>query len=95
MTEFHERPWSGHWDTWATFEKLKKKYWWSGMYKDVHHFVTTCESCQMHSVVQHRDELHLTYPPTIHFKWMVDLVMMPMGVGQMWYLVQAKEDLPN
>ena len=36
-----------------------------------------------------------TYPPTIHFKWMVDLVTMPMGVGQMWYLVLACEDLTN
>ena len=28
------------------------------MYKDMHHFVLTCGSCQMHSVVRHRDELH-------------------------------------
>ena len=65
------------------------------MYRDVHRFVTTCESCQMHSIVRHRDELHPTYPPTIHFKWMVDLVTMPMGVGQMRYLVLAREDLTN
>ena len=62
---------------------------------DVHRFVTTCESCQMHSVVRHRDELQPTYPPTIHFKWMVDLVTTPMGVGQMRYLVLAREDLTN
>ena len=49
----------------------------------------------MHSIVRHRDDLHPTYPPTIHFKWMVDLVMMPMGVGQMRYLVLAREDLTN
>ena len=49
----------------------------------------------MHSIVRHRDELHPTYPPAIHFKWMVDLVTMPMGVGQMRYLVLAREDLTN
>ena len=49
----------------------------------------------MHSIVRHRDELHPTYPPTVHFKWMADLVMMPMGVGQMRYLVLAREDLTN
>ena len=49
----------------------------------------------MHSIVRHRDELHPTYPPTIHFKWMVDLVTMPMGIGQMRYLVLAREDLMN
>ena len=70
-----------------------EKYWCPGIYKSVHDFVSTCESCQMHSVVQHRDKLHPTYPSTVHFKWMVDLVTMPIGVGQMRYLVQAREDL--
>ena len=49
----------------------------------------------MHSIVRHRYELHPTYPLTIHFKWMVDLVTMSMGVGQMRYLVLAREDLTN
>jgi hypothetical protein len=44
-------------------------------------------------MIRHRDELHLTYPPTIHFKWMVDLVTMSLGVGQMQYLMLAREDL--
>ena len=95
VSEFHESPWAGHRGTWATFEKLKEKYWWPGMYKDVAHFVGTCESCQIHSNIRHRDELHPTYPLAIHFKWMVDLVSMPMGVGQMKYLVLAREDLTN
>ena len=80
LTTYHKSLWAGHRGTWATFEKLKEKYWWLGLYQDVHHFVTTCESCQMHSVVRHRDELHPTYPPIVHFKWMVDLVTMSMGV---------------
>ena len=65
------------------------------MYKDVLHFVSTCESYQVHSNVRHRDGLRPTYPLTIHFKWMVDLVSMPMGVGHMKYLVLAREDLTN
>ena len=77
------------------FEKIKAKYSWPGLYRDVHRFVTTCESCQMHSIVRHQDELHPTHPPTVHFKWVVDLVTMPMGVGQMWFLVLAREDLTN
>ena len=95
LSAYHESPWAGHCGTWATFDKLKGKYWWPGLYRDVHRFVTTCESCQMHSLVRHRDKLHPTYPPTVHFKWMVDLVTMPMGVGQMRYRVLAREDLMN
>ena len=49
----------------------------------------------MHSIVQHRDELHQTYPLAMHFKWMVDLVTLPMGEGQKWYLVLAREDLTS
>ena len=95
VSEFHESPWSGHRGTWATFEKLKGKYWWPGLYRSVYDFVSTCESCQMHSMIRHRDELHPTYPPTVHFKWMVDLVTMPIGEGQKRYLVLAREDLTN
>ena len=36
---------------------------------------------------------HPTYPSAIHFKWMVDLVTMSMGVGQMRYMVFVWEDL--
>ena len=59
------------------------------MYKDVHRLVSTCETWQMHLVVLHCNKLHPTYPSTIHFKWMVDLVTMLMGVEQMRYLVLA------
>ena len=65
------------------------------MYNDVHHFVTTCESCQIHSRIRHHDKLHPTYPLTIHFKWMVELMKIPMGVGQIRYLVLARESLTN
>ena len=49
----------------------------------------------MHSIVLHRNEFHPTYPLTIHFNWMVDLVTMSMRVWQMRYLVLAREDLTN
>ena len=56
-------------------------------------FVGTCESCQIHLNIRYRDELHQTYPLTIHFKWLVDLVSLRMGVGKMRYLVFAREHL--
>ena len=65
------------------------------MYNDVQHFVTMCESSRIHSGIQHHEGLHHTHPPTIHFKWMVDLVSMSMGAGQMRYMVLAREDFTN
>ena len=44
----------------------------------------------MHSGIRLRDELHPAYQPTIHFKWMVNLMTMKTGVGQVMYLVLAK-----
>jgi hypothetical protein len=49
LAAFHDSPWAGHRGAWATFEKLKERYWWPGLYTDVHRFVLTCETCQMHS----------------------------------------------
>jgi hypothetical protein len=31
LAAYHESPWAGHHGTWATFEKLKGKYWWLGL----------------------------------------------------------------
>ena len=65
------------------------------MYKDVADFVGSCETCQVYSNIRHKDELHPTYPLTMHFKWVVDLIAMPMEVGQKKYLVLARENLSN
>ncbi|KAL3686784.1 hypothetical protein R1sor_013093 [Riccia sorocarpa] len=95
MKEFHESLWAGHRGIWATFTKLKARYWWKNMYKDVVAFVESCLTCQTYSNIRHRDGLHPTYPLAIHFKWVVDLVTMPVGLWQMRYLVLAREDLSN
>mgnify|MGYP000412079457 CR=1 FL=1 len=76
------------------FAKLKEKYWWPSIYKDVATYVETCKECQMFSNVHHRDELHLTYLLAMHYKWMVDIVMMPMGRWQMRYLCSRERILP-
>ena len=83
--EFHDTLWAGHRGVWATYSKLKEKFWWTGMYND----------CQMYSNIRHRDGLQPTYSLSLHYKWVVDIVMMPVGVWQMRYLVLAREDLTN
>ena len=91
MSEFHESDWAAHGGTWATFVKIKQRYWWKSMYNDVVDFTESWEKCPIYSGVRHRDELH----PTINFKWMVDIVAMPSGIRQKKYLVLAREDLTN
>ncbi|KAL2644231.1 hypothetical protein R1flu_011818 [Riccia fluitans] len=92
MKQLHESLWVGHRGIWATFAKLKERYWWKNMYRDVVPFVESCMTCQMYSNIRHRDGLHPTYPLAIHFKWVVDLVTMPIGLWQMRYLVLITAD---
>lgn len=95
LKEFHDTLWAGHRGVWATYTKIKERYWWKGLYKDVEEFVASCMVCQLQSKVRFRDELHPTYPLAIHFQWMIDLVAMPSGVWGMKYLVLAREELSN
>ena len=95
LKELHDRDWAGHRGVWATFSKIKERYWWPGFYNEIKKYVETCPTCQIYSSIKHRDELHPTYSPTIHYKWMVDIVAMPMGASQKKFLVLAREDLTN
>jgi hypothetical protein len=65
------------------------------MYKNINEFVESCEVCQKYSILRHRDGLHPTFPLAMHYKWAVDVVMMPQGIWQMKYLVLAREDLTD
>ena len=95
LKEFHDALWAGHRGVWATYTKIKERYWWKGLYKDVEEFVASCLTCQLQSKIRYRDELHPTYPPSIHFQWVIDLVIMPPGIWGMRYLVLAREELSN
>ena len=95
LEEFHDTLWVVHRGVWATYTKIKECYWWKGLYKEVEEFVASCVVCQLQSKIRHRDELHPTYPPSIHFRWMIDLVAMPSGIWSMKYLVLAREELSN
>ena len=49
----------------------------------------------MYSTIRHRDGLHPIYPLAMHYKWVVDLVTMRVGVWQIRYIVLAREDLTS
>ncbi|KAL3689660.1 hypothetical protein R1sor_015969 [Riccia sorocarpa] len=95
LTEFHDTLWAGHRGVWATYMKIKERYWWRGLYRDVESFVRSCLHCQFYSKVRYRDGLVPTFPHSIHFRWVLDLVMMPPGLWGLKYIVLACEDLSN
>ena len=95
ITAYHDEMWAGHRGTWPTYLKLKEKFYWKNMFKDVENFVRSCQKCQLFSTVGEREELHPTYPIGIHFRWSLDIVHMPPGKWGMKYLVLARDDLTN
>ncbi|KAL3687990.1 hypothetical protein R1sor_014299 [Riccia sorocarpa] len=95
LKEFHDTLWAGHRGIWATYMKIKERYWWKGLYQDAAEFVGSCVECQMQSKIRHRNGLRPTYPLSMHFQWVLDLVIMPVGMWRMRYLVLAREELSN
>jgi hypothetical protein len=57
--------------------------------------VASCIEYQLQSKICYKDELHPTYPLAIYFQWVIDLVVMPLGLWGMKYLVLAREELSN
>ncbi|KAL3695983.1 hypothetical protein R1sor_010059 [Riccia sorocarpa] len=95
ISEFHDTLWAGHRGVWATYMKIKERYWWKRLYQDVAEFVGSCTDCQLQSKIRHRDCLQPTYPLSMHFQWVFDLVIMPKGLWGIRYLVLAREELSN
>src|SRR5437763_5316609 len=46
MFIMHNHETEGHFEKDATYEKIKERYYWKGMYKDIEEYVKTCDTCQ-------------------------------------------------
>jgi hypothetical protein len=54
MKYFHDTPFSGHIGHTKTLKQIQTRFWWPSIAKDVHHFVTTCDSCQRVKPINHK-----------------------------------------
>ena len=54
----HDHELSAHFGIKATQQKIKEKYWWESMTKDIENYVKTCDKCQRRNKPQGRNELH-------------------------------------
>ena len=50
IREFHESNHAGHQSYKRTLEKIRRRFWWNGMFKDVKDFCDGCHTCQMSNV---------------------------------------------
>jgi hypothetical protein len=58
MYLFHDHELSAHFATQVTYEKIREKYYWKGMLKDIETYVKSCDQCQRRGKPQGKHELH-------------------------------------
>ena len=47
LSNVHNHVAGAHFGVHKTFQKLKQRYWWPGMFKDVQHWCNSCVDCAM------------------------------------------------
>jgi len=55
---FHDSEISAHFSIQTTYEKIKQRYWWKGMRKDIEEYIKTCDRCQRRGKPSGKHELH-------------------------------------
>jgi transposase InsO family protein len=58
MQIMHDHPISAHFSVKATYEKIKERYYWPNMRKDVEEFIKSCDNCQRRNKPKGKHELH-------------------------------------
>jgi hypothetical protein len=58
MHMMHDNPLSEHFGVKATYDRIKDKYYWKEILKDIEIYVRSCNSCQRRGKPQGKNELH-------------------------------------
>src|SRR5215471_7296821 len=58
MYLFHDHQISAHFGIQTTYEKIKERYYWKGMLKDIETYIKSCDQCQRRGRPRTKHELH-------------------------------------
>lgn len=83
---------AGHRRREATYQRLRDRYFWEGMYTHTRKYCETCTECQLRESLRQHEELTPTYTDHRWQKVGLDIVHMPKNKGKK-YLVMARSDL--
>ena len=82
---------AGHRGKVGTFENVRRKYQWRGLFEDCARYAQSCMECQLRSRVRYEEPLHPTWTCCCFQKVGVDVVHMPKSNGYR-YIVFARDD---
>ncbi|CAB0045367.1 unnamed protein product [Trichogramma brassicae] len=89
MRDAHDITSAGHLGIEKTFDRVKREYYWRGMYHDVHEYVRSCGTCQRYKIDQ-TGPRGLMGRRVIERPWSViacDLMEFPLSKSQNKYLI--------
>src|SRR5437660_522519 len=84
---------SGHRGRDGTYQKVKLRYWWDGLYGDVDRYIRSCVECQKRHPHRFDEPLHPTFSAAIFAKVGLDVVHMPVATDGSRYMVGMRDDL--
>ena len=70
----HNIPTAGHFSTNTIFEKIRSRYYWSQMYKNIRKYTRSCDACQRRGKSQIQSELHSIKVNTLFYQIGIDFI---------------------
>ena len=74
LEAIHDHPMAGHMGIENTFNRVKENYYWKTMWKDIEHYVKSCDTCQKRKLGKETEELHPVKVNTAFSKLGIDIV---------------------
>ena len=71
---YHDDPTGAHFVFQTIYEKIKERYFWNTLLKDVKEYCQICNSCQRRGGPQCNNNLNPIQPSDFFAKWRIDIV---------------------
>ena len=70
----HDHPTAAHFASKSMYEKIKERYYWKEMLKDIEEYVKTCDKCQKRNKPIGKHELHSIRIKELWYQIGIDIV---------------------